>query len=718
MNSDDELTVIRGHAGHAEEVTQAQELARILKPLLNEGTLYLGFPVVSNAEEAVPIDALLVCEQFGVVAFLLGKSWPETDRHIAQLSDDQNTAYLALQTHLAKHKQLRAGRSLLVQVNVLTVFAEDKPRMDGNDGATFVGVTRLNEALEQFGTITNQAMVLVESALQRVPGARRMEKSPESVDGLSSMGAKLREIGRQIAFMDKWQKAAAIETPYGPQRIRGLAGSGKTVVLAHKAAYLHTRNPEWRIAITFHTRSLHQQINQLITSFVMDNWGEPLDEDKLQIVHAWGSARESGLYAQMAEAIGTVPRSFGSAAQEFGYERAFKGACAELLREVELRGEVPSIFDVVLVDEAQDLPSEFFKLLYAFTEHPKRIVWAYDEFQKLSDEGMPGTKELFGTDSTGAAVVNIDNAPDFPKRDIVLPKSYRNTPWALATAHALGLGVYSEAGLVNYPERHETWTDIGYLTVGGEFIQGTKVTIERDPQTVPSYFSNLLTPDDAISFERFATEVEQDTWIAAEVERFIANEEIRAEDCLIVLPEPRVWRSRAASIHRALERRGIRSHLVGVDTIVDEIFMRGSVAIAHIYRAKGNEAPVVFAVDSHESNGGKLRKARRNAIFTAITRSRGWVRISGVGTRMDALMEEASQVKDKGFRLAFDVPSDEEIASIRAESADGSIVTAEGNRARDNLRKALQQIRDANVDPEALDLEPELLDVLRGLQEE
>lgn len=59
-----------------------------------------------------------------------------------------------------------------------------------------------------------------------------------------SHGAVIQQIEKEIANLDRWQKAAAIEMPDGPQRIRGLAGSGKTVVLALKAAYLHVQRPE------------------------------------------------------------------------------------------------------------------------------------------------------------------------------------------------------------------------------------------------------------------------------------------------------------------------------------------------------------------------------------------------------------------------------------------------------------------------------------------
>ena len=68
-------------------------------------------------------------------------------------------------------------------------------------------------------------------------------------------------------------RKAAFEIPEGPQRIRGLAGSGKTVVLALKAAYLHSQHPDWNIAVTFYTRSLSQQYKDMITNFRMNLWG-------------------------------------------------------------------------------------------------------------------------------------------------------------------------------------------------------------------------------------------------------------------------------------------------------------------------------------------------------------------------------------------------------------------------------------------------------------
>lgn len=46
-------------------------------------------------------------------------------------------------------------------------------------------------------------------------------------------------------------------------------------------------------------------------------------------------------------------------------------------------------YDVMLIDEAQDMPSSFFRLIYSNVKEPKRIIWAYDELQNLSNVEMP-----------------------------------------------------------------------------------------------------------------------------------------------------------------------------------------------------------------------------------------------------------------------------------------------------------------------------------------
>ncbi|TBT82544.1 hypothetical protein D5E71_25090, partial [Vibrio parahaemolyticus] len=61
----------------------------------------------------------------------------------------------------------------------------------------------------------------------------------------------LMKLEEEIKTFDIRQRNSAVTIIDGPQRIRGLAGSGKTVVLAMKAAHIHMEYPEKKILFTF-----------------------------------------------------------------------------------------------------------------------------------------------------------------------------------------------------------------------------------------------------------------------------------------------------------------------------------------------------------------------------------------------------------------------------------------------------------------------------------
>lgn len=49
-----------------------------------------------------------------------------------------------------------------------------------------------------------------------------------------------------------------------------------------------------------------------------------------------------------------------------------------------------------MIDEAQDFPPVFFETIYYLTKSPKRIIWAYDEFQSLKDIRILEPEQMFG----------------------------------------------------------------------------------------------------------------------------------------------------------------------------------------------------------------------------------------------------------------------------------------------------------------------------------
>ena len=103
-----------------------------------------------------------------------------------------------------------------------------------------------------------------------------------------SPAAILAQLESEIATFDLDQRRAAMIIVDGPQRIRGLAGSGKTVVLAYKAAQLHLKNPESHILLTFYTKSLYDFVKRLITRFFRQYVDHDPDWDHIHILHGWG----------------------------------------------------------------------------------------------------------------------------------------------------------------------------------------------------------------------------------------------------------------------------------------------------------------------------------------------------------------------------------------------------------------------------------------------
>jgi len=650
--------------GESRNRTIAQALVGQLQAIVEEGTVYLGYPVLATADERVEVDALLVSRAHGLVAFLLADSLPTSDEEWTAVIAEQDRLFAVLESHLSRHDGLRSGRHVAVSPATATVFASTPPAEAPGEPEGFYGsMEAVRDWVEARPPISAELERNLQAALQRVTTIKPAKKR-NSVTKDDSRGAILKEIESGIANLDRWQKAAAIESPEGPQRIRGLAGSGKTVVLALKAAYWHSQHPDWHIALTFHSRALYQQINDLVTRFTFEHTNDTPDQSRLRIIHSWGSSARAGVYSLIASALGEPARDWSYARGKYGMDGAFAGACRELL-DAARSHDVQPIFDAVLIDEAQDLPPEFFQLVYLLTKHPKRIVWGYDELQRLSEAAMPTTEELFGTGPRGESLISLASADGEPRRDIVLPICYRNTPWALATAHSLGVGVYRQEGLLQHPDEPTLWRDVGYNVMHGSLSPGSHATLERSAASCPSYFPRLLTPKDSVVVRSFSTREEHDAWIASEIERNLAEDELEPDDILIVLPDSYRAKSRAPHLIRQLSRRGIQSHLVGVNTSVDEVFQPESVAMAHIYRAKGNEAPVVYAVDSQHAAGQFNAVTKRNSLFTAITRSRAWVRITGWGEHMDPIRREVETIFSNEFKLEFTIPTRDELAKLR-----------------------------------------------------
>jgi superfamily I DNA and RNA helicase len=632
-----------------------------LEDISLDGTLYVGYPILETMDDPIFTDAMLISKQYGLVIFDLEENDPNSANFWDILEERQDDLHSAVTQKLLSYKPLRKRRDLAVDIIVITYLPYDVS-LPPDKGVLVAGPGRLQNVLSD-SPIEDEYIKPLNAAIQRVTNLKPRKKR-SSVKRSDSRGAILKQIEKEIANLDRWQNHAAIESPDGAQRIRGLAGSGKTIVLALKAAYLHTRHPEWNIALTFYTRSLYQQFKDLVRRFTFEHTKDEPDWAKLKILHSWGGYNQPGVYFEIAANHGVEPRDFDYGKQEYGWDNAFQGVCQELLDSIQQRGASP-LYDAILIDEAQDFPKSFFQLAYQAVVDPKRIVWAYDELQNLSDFRMAHPEELFGVDSQGRSLITLSNQDHQARQDIVLPICYRNTPWALATAHALGFGIYREKSLVQYFDDPDLWNKMGYEVLGGHNAPGKEVILNRRKDATPQYFQELLKPPDAVQCKVFENQKEQAAWVAEEIKENLEKDELEFSDILIILPNAYTSRSEAAVIRNTLQENGINAHLAGVTSSKDELFLDDSIAIAHIHRAKGNEAPMVYILNSQYGFEGAELIKRRNALFTAITRSRAWVRICGCGSAMQDLKTEIDQIVKKDFKLEFTVPRPKELAAMR-----------------------------------------------------
>ncbi|EQD40746.1 hypothetical protein B1A_16334, partial [mine drainage metagenome] len=181
------------------------------------------------------------------------------------------------------------GGSLRFDINTVT-YAPAKQHLPGAEAPYFLANRgNLLSQVQGFEWKASHDVYKSLLAAVQVVTSIRAGKQRREPKNANSRGARLKRLEDSIANLDQHQSQAVIETVVGVQRIRGLAGSGKTIVLALKVAYLHAQNPTWRIAVTFNTRSLKEQFRRLINNFTIEQTSAEPDWDCIDIINAWGA---------------------------------------------------------------------------------------------------------------------------------------------------------------------------------------------------------------------------------------------------------------------------------------------------------------------------------------------------------------------------------------------------------------------------------------------
>ncbi len=616
--------------------------------------MYVGYPIFFVGGEKSTIDALWVSQRFGVVVFDV----IEGTELYGRTDNFQDELYMKFSTFLSQHGTLNIKRQLAVEIEVITYapYCDINVSKGTNTARNDNELTDILKELRQWqhGTLYESVVSVIQSVYKLKPPIKR-----KNIERNDSKGAILKRLETTIANLDQEQEKAVIEAYQGIQRIRGLAGSGKTVVLALKAAYFHAQNPDWKIAVTFHTRSLKGQFTELVERFCLTKTGEVPDWQQLRIINAWGSPNNTGIYYELCKEYGAEYMDFKSAvafrnSTQSNDKNVFDVVCTKLLTDT---NDFNETYDAIFVDEAQDLSESFLNICFKILKEPKRLIYAYDELQRLNE---------------GSTLRNPNQIFDRDANDTILYKCYRNSRPLLVTAHALGFGTYRKEGLVQFFDQPQLWRDVGYTIKEGRLEAGNMVRLYRTSESSPEYLENHSSMDDILSFKTFDNPQQQAEWIVEQIKKNIKEDELLYQDIIVINPDPLTTKKETGMIRSLLMSNDINSHIAG-EFDADIFFRENSITFTGINRAKGNEVAMVYIINAGYCHGdtlvGDLYQnpnliKKRNIIFTAITRSKAWVRVCGLGDRMNMLIDEYNAVKNNAFELQFRYPTAKEIEKM------------------------------------------------------
>lgn len=638
---------------------------------LGDATLYYKYPFYTNEtrDKEIRADFLAVTKNKDVHIFSCVNHLNNamSDNLVSTLENLYNIidSKLRNKSILKKH---RDGLKFQIHTHIFTENTEvDKLSDDIIVFTNYIQIKHHFEGLENH-ILSKDEFTLVTSVIEGIDES--IVVNERAITKKTSRGAILGNIEASIINFDVEQFKAVVTKVDGFQRIRGLAGTGKTIILARKVAELHRDNPNAKILYTYYTKALNEIVKKHITRFYkkFSQGGTEPDWNQIDVIHSWGGKSLEGVYYKMCKINGIDSLDL-STAKIKNSKFPFEYVCQELLKNKPLK----KYYDYVLIDEGQDFKENFYRLCNEVVNN-NNVIWAYDEFQDILKSDIQSERELFGKNDLGDYIADFSVLDNTTDHDIVLKKCYRNSKLILTGAFAFGLGVYNQIDgnkhgrkVLQRLESKKAWEDIGFNVLTGNCNEGEFMSVERPIENSPDFKEQFL--DENLINISIKTSIDEE---CAEVANNIQQdlvEDLSPEDiCVICLDNANI-NDYFKKLTNLLSIKGIRVFNLQ-DTFSTNIRFtkKEHITLTSVYRAKGNEAGSIYimGVDAIFKNSNDLYE--RNKLFTAITRSKGWVFITGSGNGAIKCNEELEVLVTNANNLNFYQPSGDAVRTIKEMS--------------------------------------------------
>ncbi|MDD9824690.1 MAG: AAA family ATPase [Gammaproteobacteria bacterium] len=474
---------------------------------------------------------------------------------------------------------------------------------------------RGRDRLQQFGIagpvpegqIRSLRAAFGDSAVLRPRGRPSSYRKPPE----GSLGERLAESDAEYRVLTEQQQALVkAEWDRGPRLVRGVAGSGKTAVMATQFARMVERLYK-RSGELFDRQQLSDQRQLLAVCFnrtlvpLVRHW----------IEEAYRQRTRASLPADMVMVTHFNSLMYHLAQKDMvQYQRILPdqdpGVRAQrYLAELE-GGADTELFDAIFVDEGQDFHEDEYRILLKLCRRRQNdlpLFVFYDEAQNLYGRVRPKWIDL------GLAIRG---------RAIVLGKAWRSTQQIVEPAFNVLLGSYAQV-----PVGTSSFADVATLR-SRELIE------TRDDYVVVKFAPRQGEP---IRCVRHTNEEAESAAIAARVEELLRKENLTPQDILVLT----FRKERADRLRQGI---GERLGPAQVHCVYDEdnkdlsAIQEGRIALSTIHSAKGYEAPFTILASANECEDSIRGRA---SFYVGCTRARHWLEVSCYGN--SSIMAEFEQ---------------------------------------------------------------------------
>ncbi len=401
-----------------------------------------------------------------------------------------------------------------------------------------------------------------------------------------------------LETMDLHQEKLAKQLGDKNRLIRGVAGSGKTLILASRARLIKQEHPDWKVLILCYNISLSRSI----ASMVQAKMEEPAD-----------------LFESVLE---TEDRMKGVTVRNF-HEwlkkdlRIADGQITDMIGKLEAGEAILPKYDAVLIDEGQDFEAEWLKLVsLLLNEDTFSMLLVEDRAQTIYQRGRNYLQ------NTGL---------DFRGRSKILQINYRNTAQIVQFAWDF------------YQEHTES-----KKVVTGE-IEGQEI--------IPPMSTRRKGPEPALV--RTASWSEESRMVAKTIQKLHQEKKVPYEEMLVLYRVKRTHKIAVVdTLKRTFQSEGIPFNWVTENPTSKRLYQKedGTVKISTFDSSKGLDFQAVFIVNADNMPFAlEEDKNRETALmYIGMTRAIEYLMISYSGdsdftAHFDKLIEK--RMEEKNSRL-------------------------------------------------------------------